>query len=67
MGDVYRRSAVVVNAPIRGDVNMRFFEAMGSGTVDVNWAREHHVLWLEEAGAQDRAASAHAQGSAPAE
>jgi formate dehydrogenase subunit gamma len=24
------------------------FEAMGSGEVDVNWAREHHKLWLEE-------------------
>jgi formate dehydrogenase subunit gamma len=24
------------------------FEAMGSGEVDVNWAREHHRLWLEE-------------------
>ncbi|WP_375788711.1 formate dehydrogenase subunit gamma [Bradyrhizobium sp. Pha-3] len=24
------------------------FEAMGSGIVDVNWAREHHSLWLEE-------------------
>jgi formate dehydrogenase subunit gamma len=24
------------------------FEAMGAGTVDVNWAREHHSLWLEE-------------------
>src|SRR6185312_4850249 len=24
------------------------FEAMGSGTVDVNWAKEHHRLWLEE-------------------
>jgi len=24
------------------------FEAMGSGTVDVNWAREHHSLWLKE-------------------
>jgi formate dehydrogenase subunit gamma len=23
------------------------FEAMGSGTVDVNWAEEHHKLWLE--------------------
>jgi formate dehydrogenase subunit gamma len=22
------------------------FEAMGSGTVDVNWAKEHHSLWL---------------------
>jgi formate dehydrogenase subunit gamma len=24
------------------------FEAMGSGNVDINWAREHHSLWLEE-------------------
>jgi formate dehydrogenase subunit gamma len=23
------------------------FEAMGSGTVDANWAKEHHSLWLE--------------------
>ncbi len=28
------------------------FEAMGSGTVDVNWAREHHSLWLEEQSAR---------------
>jgi formate dehydrogenase subunit gamma len=24
------------------------FEAMGSGTVDVNWAKEHHRLWVDE-------------------
>lgn len=24
------------------------FEAMGTGDVDVNWAREHHSLWLDE-------------------
>src|SRR6478609_8655219 len=24
------------------------FEAMGSGTVDVNFAKEHHALWLEQ-------------------
>jgi len=24
------------------------FEAMGEGTVDVNWAKQHHPLWLEE-------------------
>jgi formate dehydrogenase subunit gamma len=24
------------------------FEAMGEGTVDVNWAKEHHSLWLEK-------------------
>jgi formate dehydrogenase subunit gamma len=22
------------------------FQAMGEGTVDVNWAKEHHSLWL---------------------
>ena len=24
------------------------FEAMGEGTVDLNWAKENHSLWLEE-------------------
>ncbi|MGZ5828113.1 MAG: formate dehydrogenase subunit gamma [Xanthobacteraceae bacterium] len=24
------------------------FEAMGEGTVDVNWAKQHHALWLTE-------------------
>ena len=24
------------------------FEAMGTGEVDVNWAKEHHSLWLEQ-------------------
>jgi formate dehydrogenase subunit gamma len=24
------------------------FEAMGEGTVDENWAKQHHPLWLEE-------------------
>jgi formate dehydrogenase subunit gamma len=24
------------------------FEAMGQGTVDVNWAKEHHPLWVQE-------------------
>ena len=28
------------------------FEAMGEGTVDVNWAKEHHSLWLEEENAR---------------
>jgi formate dehydrogenase subunit gamma len=35
------------------------FEAMGSGTVDLNWAKEHHSLWLEEEGAHGR--TAHSQ------
>jgi formate dehydrogenase subunit gamma len=24
------------------------FEGMGEGTVDLNWAKQHHALWLEE-------------------
>jgi formate dehydrogenase subunit gamma len=24
------------------------FEAMSEGTVDLNWAKEHHNLWVEE-------------------
>jgi formate dehydrogenase subunit gamma len=28
------------------------FEAMGTGTVDLNWAKEHHNLWLEEENAR---------------
>ena len=24
------------------------FDAMGSGQVDINWARDHHSLWVEE-------------------
>src|SRR5207237_4193037 len=24
------------------------FEAMGEGTVDLNWAKEHHDLWLRD-------------------
>jgi formate dehydrogenase subunit gamma len=25
------------------------FDAMGNGQVDLNWAREHHGLWVEKA------------------
>jgi formate dehydrogenase subunit gamma len=28
------------------------FEAMGEGTVDLNWAKEHHSLWLSEEAAR---------------
>jgi formate dehydrogenase subunit gamma len=43
------------------------FEAMGRGTVDLNWAKEHHNLWLEELAERDRAQPVHARPSAPAE
>jgi formate dehydrogenase subunit gamma len=43
------------------------FEAMGSGTVDVNWAREHHSLWLEEQSARTGPNGAHPQPATAAE
>jgi formate dehydrogenase subunit gamma len=30
------------------------FEAMGTGQVDLNWAKEHHDLWLQEQLAKER-------------
>jgi formate dehydrogenase subunit gamma len=42
------------------------FEAMGEGTVDANWAKEHHSLWLEEAKReQDRGAVPPRPAAAP--
>jgi formate dehydrogenase subunit gamma len=38
-----------------GSVGMEgAFDAMGSGQVDINWAREHHSLWLEQEVARAR-------------
>ncbi|MBX9702253.1 MAG: formate dehydrogenase subunit gamma, partial [Acetobacteraceae bacterium] len=34
------------------------FDAMGSGQVDYNWAREHHSLWVDEELARARASLA---------
>jgi len=33
------------------------FEAMGTGTVDLNWAREHHSVWVEKELAKGRGAT----------
>jgi len=44
------------------------FEAMATGEVDLNWAKEHHDLWLEEQLAKERLAPQSGQSSAaPAE
>ena len=40
-----------------GSVGMRgAFDAMGSGQVDLNWAREHHSVWVEKEMAKGRGA-----------
>jgi formate dehydrogenase subunit gamma len=33
------------------------FEAMWDGTVDVNWAKEHHSRWAEQEAAKEHAAA----------
>lgn len=33
------------------------FDAMGTGEVDLNWAKQHHSLWVEQELGQGRAAS----------
>jgi formate dehydrogenase subunit gamma len=43
------------------------FEAMGSGTVDVNWAKAHHSLWLEQQKARGAESNARSSAAAPAE
>src|SRR6185312_13660843 len=42
------------------------FEAMGQGTVDLNWAKEHHSLWLSEEGARVGPAEKESQARASA-
>ena len=34
------------------------FEAMGTGDVDLNWAKEHHDLWLREQSSRERQTTA---------
>ncbi len=42
-------TAVIIAHIYIGSVGMEgAFDAMGSGEVDLNWAREHHNLWVEE-------------------
>jgi formate dehydrogenase subunit gamma len=41
--------AVMIAHAYIGTIGMEgAFEAMGEGTVDLNWAKEHHSLWLEQ-------------------
>jgi formate dehydrogenase subunit gamma len=50
-------TAVMISHIYIGTIGMEgAFEAMGSGEVDVNWAKEHHSLWLEEELAHGRGA-----------
>ena len=51
-----------------GSVGMEgAFDAMGTGEVDLNWAKEHHSLWVEEEQAKGRAPSGSDKHAVPAE
>ena len=51
-----------------GSVGMEgAFDAMGTGEVDLNWAKEHHALWVEEEQAKGRAPSGDGKHAVPAE
>lgn len=51
-----------------GSVGMEgAFDAMGKGDVDLNWAKEHHSLWVEEVQANAGEKITPAKGTQPAE
>jgi formate dehydrogenase subunit gamma len=57
--------AVILAHIYIGTIGMQgAFEAMGRGEVDVNWAQQHHSLWLENEKRKGRVKS---EGMAPAE
>lgn len=50
--------AVIVAHIYIGSIGMEgAFDAMGTGEVDVNWAKEHHSIWYEEVAAKEQGRS----------
>ena len=43
------------------------YEAMGSGTVDLNWAKEHHSAWVDKQQAKTRGEMPPRTSPSPAE
>lgn len=59
-------SAIILAHIYIGSVGMEgAFDAMGSGEVDLNWAKEHHSLWVEEV--QGKGPAPHGTRAHPAE
>lgn len=59
--------AIIIAHIYIGSVGMEgAYDAMGSGEVEEQWAREHHSLWLEEIKAQEGAPS-EGKSATPAE
>jgi formate dehydrogenase subunit gamma len=50
--------AIMIAHAYIGTIGMEgAFEAMGTGSVDLNWARQHHSKWLDDEIAKSRVAS----------
>lgn len=59
-------TAVIIAHIYIGTIGMEGgFEAMGSGKVDLNWAKEHHNLWVEELEKKGEVSSAGATAPRP--
>ena len=51
-----------------GSVGMEgAYAAMGSGQVDLNWAKDHHSLWVDEVQAKEKGTPPATPGATPAE
>jgi formate dehydrogenase subunit gamma len=62
--------AIMIAHAYIGTIGMEgAFEAMGTGTVDLNWAKQHHSIWVEQEVAKGRTAPPPPEGAAatPAE
>ncbi|HYG89967.1 MAG TPA: formate dehydrogenase subunit gamma [Azospirillum sp.] len=59
---------VIIGHIYIGSIGMEgAFDAMGSGQVEEEWAREHHGLWLAEVKGERSRRHGHERGPAPAE
>ncbi len=59
--------AIILGHIYIGTIGMQgAFEAMWDGTVDVNWAKEHHSLWLEQEERRGRVTTPPPQGAVQA-
>lgn len=61
-------AAIILGHIYIGSVGMEgAFDAMGKGKVDVNWARQHHSLWVEEVEGKSAKAPRRGARAMPAE
>jgi len=61
-------SFVIIAHIYIGSVGMEgAFDAMGTGDVDLNWAKEHHSLWVDEVQSEEAQKKPAAKGTQPAE